>query len=83
MLKPNFPVPKCPIHGRAIKRDSCAACNVAHMHKYTDLYASELRWLEDHRQVSTDKQFGATIGSAIAYPPSRWMTGCWQRRRVA
>lgn len=34
MPNPNFPPPNCPIHGRAIKRDSCSACHAAYMREY-------------------------------------------------
>lgn len=50
---------------------------------YTDLYAIELSWHEDHRRVAGYEQFEAVVQSALAHPPSKRMTGYWQRRRAA
>lgn len=69
MPNPNFPLPKCPIHGRAIKRDSCGACNVA--------------WQEDRRRVPAHTQFDATIGQCIRSALETDRTSHWARRRAA
>lgn len=83
MPNQNFLLPKCPSHGRAIKHDRCAACNVAYMREYTDLHANDLSWRGDHRRAPINTQFDAIIGSAGAHPPSRRMTDYWQRRKAA
>jgi hypothetical protein len=45
MPQPNFPPPRCPVHGRSIKRDSCSRCNAAYMREY-------MRWRRLQKPVS-------------------------------
>lgn len=50
---------------------------------YTDFYAHDLSWREDHRRVAADRQFKTILGTALSQPPSQRMTGYWQRARAA
>lgn len=50
---------------------------------YTELYANELCWREDHRRVPADQQFHFILGAALKHRPSRRFTGYWQRKKAA
>ena len=49
---------------------------------YTDIYANELCWREDHRRAAADRQMELILGSALAHPPSERLGGYWQRGRA-
>lgn len=50
---------------------------------YTEGYANEVCWREDHRRTRANEQHDLMLGSALAHPVSRQWKGYWQRRQAA
>jgi transposase-like protein len=50
---------------------------------YTQHYANEISWREDHRRVSSKDQHQELMSSVLSQPVSRAMKGYWQRKKAA
>jgi transposase-like protein len=46
---------------------------------YLELYADEMAWREDNRQISNGEQYAAILDLALQHPVSRQWKGYWQR----